>query len=380
MNENQHPPIAFADLKAQYARLKPEIDARIQAVLDHGRFILGPEVAEFEAALAAEAGCGHAIGVSSGTDALLMALMAEGVGAGDAVFLPAFTFTATAEVAMLLGARPVFVDVDPGTFNIDPADLTRRIEENAARGEARPRAVIAVDLFGQPADYPAIEAICESHGLFLLADAAQSFGGRLGERRVGALAPATAISFFPAKPLGGYGDGGALLTDDPGRAETYRSIRAHGKGGAKYDIVRMGLNARLDTLQAAILLAKLPVLADEIATRERLARYYDSRLGNLVETPRRVAGAASAWAQYSILLDGRDEVAAKLKARGIPTAIYYPRPLHLQPAYAGFGGGPGSMPASEGLSKRVLSLPMHAYLDDATAERICDEVAAAVSG
>ncbi len=380
MNENQHPPIPFADLKAQYARLKPEIDARIQAVLEHGRFINGPEVAEFEAALAAQAGCLHAIGVSSGTDALLTALMAEGIGAGDAVFLPAFTFTATAEVAMLLGARPVFVDVDPATFNIDPADLTRRIEDIAARGEAKPRAVIAVDLFGQPADYAALEEICAARGLFLLADAAQSFGGRLGERRVGALAPATAVSFFPAKPLGGYGDGGALLTDDAERADIYRSIRAHGKGGAKYDIVRVGLNARLDTLQAAILLAKLPVLADEIAAREKLARYYDSRLGNLVETPRRMAGAGSAWAQYTILSDGRDEVAAKLKARGIPTAIYYPRPLHLQPAYAGLGLGPGSIPVSERLSERVLSLPMHAYMDDTTAERICDEVAAAVSG
>ena len=356
------PAIEFAGLKAQYARLKPEIEARIQAVLEHGQFIHGPEVAALEAALARFAGCAHAVAVSSGTDALLMALMAEDVGPGDAVFLPAFTFTATAEVVILLGATPVFVDVEETTFNIDPADLEHRLAAIAQAGSPNPKAVIAVDLFGLPARYPALAEICGRHGMFLLADGAQSFGATLHGKRVGTLAPTTAVSFFPAKPLGAYGDGGALLTDDSERATRYRSIRAHGKGDAKYDIVRVGLNARLDTLQAAILLAKLPVFAEELAARERLARLYDARLANVVSIPERPAGAKSAWAQYTIRVADRDRVVATLKTRGIPTAVYYPRPLHLQPAYERFGAGPGSLPVSEALCTRVLSLPMNAYL------------------
>ena len=245
--------------------------------------------------------------------------------------------------------------------------------------ELRPRAVLAVDLFGVPADYAGLTEICDRHGLLLIADAAQSFGGSLGGRRVGTLAPVTALSFFPAKPLGCYGDGGALLTDDPARAALYRSIRAHGKGEAKYDIVRLGLNARLDTIQAAILLAKLPHLASEIEARGRLAQRYDARLGNLLATPIRIDGATSSWAQYTVQLDARDQLAAALKERGIPTAIYYPKPLHLQPVYAQYAGGPGSLPVSEALCERVLSLPMHSDMDEATADRICDAVAAAVS-
>jgi dTDP-4-amino-4,6-dideoxygalactose transaminase len=371
-------PIPFVDLKTQYARLKPAIDARIQAVLDHGKFIMGPEVAELEQRLAAFAGCDHAVGVSSGTDALLIALMAEGIGPGDAVFLPSFSFTATPEVVAVLGATPVFVDIDLGTFNIDPADLERRVEETTAGGELRPRAIMAVDLFGLPADYPALQEIARHHEMLLLADAAQSFGASLDGTRVGALAPVTATSFFPAKPLGCYGDGGAILTDDAERAETMRSIRLHGRGREKYEVVRLGLNGRLDTLQAAILLGKLEVFGDELEARAELADLYDRRLGNAVETPVRPAQARSAWAQYSILLDDRDAVAETLKGQGIPTMVYYPRPMHMQPAYAHHGDGPGSLAASEEASRRILSLPMHPYMDEATGHRICDALVAAL--
>lgn len=372
-------PIAFVDLKAQYARLKSDIDARIAAVLQHGRFILGPEVAEFEAALARFSGAAEAVTCSNGTDALLIALMAEEIGPGDAVFAPSFTFTATAEVVLLLGATPVFVDVDPRSFNLDPADLEQRIEAVRREGKLKPRAILAVDLFGLPADYGDMQTLADRHGMFLLADAAQSFGARLGGRRVGTLAPVTATSFFPAKPLGCYGDGGALLTDDPDRAARYRSIRAHGKGTAKYDVARVGLNARLDTLQAAILLAKLDVFEEELAAREALARRYDALLGGSgVTPPARYPDKESAWAQYSILLDDRDAVAASLKAQGVPTAVYYPRPMHLQPAYERFGDGPGSLPVSETLCARILSLPFHPYMNDATADRVCTTLKAAL--
>lgn len=370
--------IDFAGLKAQYARIKPEVSRRIQTVLDHGQFILGPEVAELEAALAKRAGAKHAIGVSSGTDALIMALMAEGIGVGDAVFVPSFTFTASAEVVLLLGATPVFVEVDARTFNIDTADLDRRVGEVAREGKLLPRAVISVDLFGQPADYGTLDALCRRHALFLIADAAQSYGAKLGNRAVGALAPATAASFFPAKPLGAYGDGGALLTDNDERAAHYVSIRAHGKGGDKYDIVRLGLNARLDTLQAAILMAKLTVFDDELAAREKLANLYDQRLKGAVEIPHRVPDSVSAWAQYCILVDRRDDVARALKEEGVPTAVYYPRPMHLQTAYARFGEGPGSLPVSERLSERILALPMNPYLDADGAEHVCATVRRAV--
>lgn len=370
--------IPFIDLRAQYERLKPDIDRRIRAVLEHGQFIMGPEVAELEGELARFTGCRHAIAVSSGTDALLIALMAEGVGRGDAVFIPAFTFTAPAEVVLLAGATPVFVDVDPATFNVDPDDLERSIRATAAAGDFKPRAVIAVDLYGLPADYDRLNAIAEAEGLFLLADAAQSFGAVHGGRRVGALAPVTAASFYPSKPLGCYGDGGAVFSDDDSRAEVLRSIRLHGQGAHQYDSVRAGLNGRLDTLQAAVLLAKLPVLEDELAARERLARLYDERLAGLVATPPRVDGVTSAWAQYSILHEGRDRLAAALARQGVPTAIHYPRPMHLQPAYTRFGGGPGSLPVSERLAAQVLSLPMHPYMDEATAHLISDHVAAAL--
>lgn len=373
------PDIEFAGLKAQYQALGPEIDARMAAVVAHGRFIMGPEVAELEAALGARTGVGHVIGVSSGTDALLAPLMAAGVGPGDAVFMPAFTFTATAEVVALLGACPVFVDVDPRNFNIDCADLERRVAQVRDAGELTPRAAIAVDLFGLPADYAALTEICAAGDLLLIADAAQSMGARYHERHSGALAPITATSFFPAKPLGCFGDGGAIFTDDDALAANLRSIRVHGSGKAKYEIERIGLNARLDTIQAAVLLAKLPALDAEIAARQTLAERYDAGFGDLVETPARPNGAASAWAQYSILTDRRDAVADHLREAGIPTAVYYPRPLHLQPAYRHFGGGEGACPVSEGLCERILSLPMHGYMSATAADRIVEAVRDALS-
>jgi UDP-2-acetamido-2-deoxy-ribo-hexuluronate aminotransferase len=362
--------IEFAGLKAQQAALSSVIAERIQRVLRHGQFILGPEVAELEAALAGFCGARHAIAVSSGTDALLAAMMALGVGPDDAVFVPAFTFPATAEAVVLLGATPVFVDVDPRLFNLDAEDLARRVEAVQRAGRLDPRLVIAVDLYGLPADYERIDAVAGRYGMDVIADAAQSFGGARGEQKVGTLAPITATSFFPAKPLGCYGDGGALFTDDDGVAESLRSIRAHGRGTGKYDIARIGLNARLDTLQAAVLLAKLPAFANELAARRRVAAAYDAGLGDGVVTPLRPRGATSAWAQYTVLSDRRDALQAALAARGVPTAVYYPRPMHLQPAYARFGDGPGSLPVSEALCGRVLSLPIHGYMSEAAIERV----------
>ena len=371
--------IELVDLKTQYRRLQPEIRRRIDVVLEHGRFIMGPEVAELEKALATRSGARHVVSLSSGTDALLAALMAIEIGAGDAVFLPSFTFTATAEVVLLLGATPVFVDVRADSFNIDPADLARKVAKVAAAGKFHARAVIAVDLFGLPADYAAIRPICREHGLFLLADAAQSFGATDGEAAVGTLGDATAVSFFPAKPFGAYGDGGALLTEDRALADCVQSIRQHGKGTEKYDIVRVGLNARLDTIQAAILLAKLDAFAGELDAREALSRRYDAGLSGAVKLPPRRAGTRSAWAQYSVLTDRRDAIAAALHERGIATAIYYPLPLHLQPAYMQHGDGEGSLPVSEGLCHRILSLPMHPYMPDEAADRVCRAVREAAS-
>lgn len=370
--------VPFVDLKAQYKRLKPEVDARIQSVLDHGRFINGPEVAELEAALCEFAGCEHAIGVASGTDALVMALMAQNIGPGDAVFLPSFTFTASAEVVLVVGAHPVFVEVNPRTFNLELDHLKDQIAAVKQAGKLVPKAIIPVDLFGLPADYTGLDEIAKKDGLFVLSDAAQSFGARLGEARVGTLAPVTTTSFFPAKPLGCYGDGGAIFTNSAETADVLRSIRAHGKGTGKYDIVRIGVNGRLDTLQAAILLPKLAIFDQEIQAREKLASHYDARLSQTVTTPLRENDKASSWAQYSILLDNRADVAAKLGDAGIPTAVYYPLPMHLQPAYAAYGDGAGSLPVSESLSERILSLPMHPYMDEATADRICDALIAAV--
>ncbi len=373
-------PIPFLDLKAQQARIAPELRRRLDAVLAHGQFILGPEVAELEAALAAFCGAAHCVAVSSGTDALQIALMAEGIGPGDAVFLPAFTYTATAEVPLLLGATPVFVDVDPRTFQIDPAHLAARIAAVAAAGRLRPRAVIGVDLFGQPADWPALRAIAARHGLFTLDDLAQSFGATLGGRPLGAMADATATSFFPSKPLGAYGDGGALFTESADRGALFRSLRTHGEGATRYEVLRTGMNGRLDTLQAAVLLAKLPVFREELAARERIAAFYDQHLRNLVETPARVRDSTSAWAIYAVLLRDaaeRAHVQEALRAAGVPTAIYYPRPLHRQPAYRD-AHDCSALPVSEALAERILALPIHPDLTEADTARVCAAMAAAL--
>jgi len=380
---NTLPPIGLFDVRAQQALIRPEIDRRIAAVLDSGRFVQGPEVEELEKALAAFAGVGHCVGVSSGTDALQIAMMAEGIGRGDAVFLPAFTYTATAEVPLVLGATPVFVDVDPKTFNIDIEDLKRRIALVKAEGRLRPRAVVGVDLFGLPADWPAIEAICAEEGMFALDDAAQAFGGALKGKRLGGWGGAAALSFYPTKTLGCYGDGGALLTDDAGKAELYRSLRTHGEGKTRYEVMRTGMNGRLDTIQAAILLCKLPLMEQELAARTRIAGWYNERLAGKVQIPVSPEGAESAFGLYSILLADeaqRTQVQEACKARGVPTAVYYPLPLHHQPAYRESHAGAirqvPPLPVSESLCKRILALPMHPYLDEGQAARVAEAVIA----
>ena len=373
------PPIPLIDLDAQYRALQPRIEARLQKVLTEGRFILGPEVAELEESLARFTGARHAISVANGTDALKIALMAEGIGPGDAVFVPAYSFVATAEMVVDIGAAPVFVDIEDGTFNIDPDRLRERVEVVAAEGRLRPRAVIPVDLFGRPADYAAIAGIAEDHGLFLLADAAQSFGGAVGNQRVGTLAPVTTTSFYPSKSLGCYGDGGCVFTDDGGRAEAVRCLARHGFGADGHSAERVGLNSRLDTLQAAILLAKLEVFEDELASRGRVAGWYEAELRDVVATPAITPGIASAWSVYTILVERRDQVRAALQREGIATAIYYTAPIHLHPAYAGYGAGPGSCPVSERASARALALPMHPYLDEDSLRRVCQAVRATVA-
>jgi UDP-2-acetamido-2-deoxy-ribo-hexuluronate aminotransferase len=381
MTESARPSVPFLDLKAQQARIAVDLRRRLDAVLDHCQFILGPEVSELERELARFCGAKHCIGVSSGTDAIQIALMAEGIGQGDAIFLPAFTYTATAEVPLVLGATPVFVDVDPRTFQLDPAALDARIAKVKAAGKLRPRAVIGVDLFGQPADWPALVAIAERNDLFLLDDLAQSFGASLHGRQLGTQAHATATSFFPSKPLGAYGDGGALFTESDQRAALYRSLRTHGEGTSRYEVLRTGMNGRLDSIQAAVLLSKLTVFPEELAARERIAQYYDSRLGNAVQTPQRVPDSTSAWAIYAILLkdgDARQHVQAELKAKGVPSAIYYPRPLHRQPAYGPHHDG-AALPVSEDLAERILALPIHPDLSEADLSVVCDAVLEAVA-
>lgn len=372
MNHAYPGPIPFLDLQAQQRRLGQHLRQRLEAVLAHGQFILGPEVAELETRLSEFCGAGHCVGVSSGTDALLIALLAEGIGPGDAVFLPAFTYTATAEVPLLAGAVPVFVDVDARTFQIDPGHLSARIRQVRQAGRLRPRALIGVDLFGQPADWPSLRQIAAREGLFTLDDCAQSFGASLHGRRLGHEADATATSFFPSKPLGAYGDGGALFTDSAERAALYRSLRSHGEGRTRYEVLRIGLNGRLDTLQAAVLLAKLELFEAERAQRERIAGIYDAGLHGALEIPRRVPESSSAWSIYAVLLPDhatREAAEAALRAAGIACAIYYPRPLHEQPAYAGWHDG-AALPVASGLSRRILALPIHADLSPAQVERV----------
>jgi len=368
-------PIPFIDVAAQRRRLGRSVDEAIARVLGHCQFILGPEVRALEVKLAEFCGERHVVSCASGTDALVLVLMAQGIGPGDAVICPSFTFTATAEVVVLVGATPVFADVEQASFNLDPASL--KLACAAAREAGlRPKAVIPVDLFGQPADYDRITPVAEAEGLFVLDDAAQAFGATYKNRRIGALAPATATSFFPAKPLGCYGDGGAVITEDEELAQVLRSLRVHGEGSGKYDCVRVGLNGRLDTIQAAVLMEKLRIFPEEILARERLARRYSAGLADVATIPRLASGSSSVWAQYTIRLASgrRDGLAAALKAQGIPTAIHYPVPLHRQQPYQRFPIALGGAPVSERLAEEVISLPMHAYLDESTQDRIIEAV------
>lgn len=382
--------IPFIDLQAQRLRLAGKIEAAVQEAVVGGAWVMGPQVRQFEADLAAFGQAKQALGCANGTDALVLPLMAWGVGAGDAVFCPSFTFTATAEIVPWTNAEPVFVDVDPVTYNIDPVKLDAAIEAIKAEGRLTPRVVIAVDLFGQPADYPAIRAICDKHGLKLISDSAQGFGCTINGDHPIKWADVTTTSFFPAKPLGCYGDGGAVLTNDDDLAQEIDSYRVHGKvvakdleGGAdafghdpKYLAIRIGMNSRLDTIQAAVLIEKLKVFGEEIEWRNRIAARYNEGLrphvGAVPDVP---AGNISNWAQYTIEHDDRDGLIAHLKEQGVPTAVYYPVPMHMQPAYIRFPQGAGGLPVTERLKDRVLSLPMHSDLDEATQDRIIAAVA-----
>ena len=370
--------IAFIDLEAQRDRIAADIDRAIARVLDHGQFILGREVEAAEAALAEFCGAKHAISCASGTDALSLILMSRGVGPGDAVICPAFTFAAPPEVAALRGAAVVFADVREDSFNLDPESVAAAIGL-AREKDLNPAAVVAVDLYGQPADYAALGAICEAEGVALIADAAQSFGATQHGRMTGTLAPATATSFFPAKPLGCYGDGGAIFTDDPELPALLRSLRMHGQGEERYDHARVGLNSRLDAIQAAILVEKLRIFPDEIVARNRVAARYSEALADLVAVPGVADDSTSVWGQYTIRVGDRDAFCGALRAAGVPTAIHYSRPVHHQPAYANYPVVGGGLPVSEMLAREVVSLPMHAYLDVDTQERIIEAIRLAAS-
>jgi len=366
--------IAFIDLQAQRRRLGEKLERAILSAVEGGQWILGPQVQALEEQLAEFAGVRHAIACANGTDALMLVLRAWDIGPGDAVFVPAFTFAASAEVVALVGATPVFVDVLEDTFNIDPASLAAAIAAVKRDGKLRPRAVMPVDLFGQTADYRGLEPIAAREKLLMLCDAAQGFGATLDGRRAGGIGDAAATSFFPAKPLGCYGDGGATFTNDDGLDELLRSLRVHGQGTDKYENVRIGVNSRLDTIQAAILIEKLAIFPEEIELREAAARRYNAALGasNRIRVPRLIDGAQSTWAQYTIQVPDRAKLAADLKAKGIPTAIYYPIPLSRQKGYSHYPSAP--IPVSERLSQSVISLPMHPYLDSVTQDRISEAV------
>ena len=367
--------IAFNDLSAQYAHLKKEIDAGVAEVIEGCHFISGPQVERFEQELCAFTGRRYCVSVANGTDALLMPLMAKGIGPGDAVFVPSFTFVATAEVATLRGATPVFCDVLEGTFNLDPDSLLEQIQRVKKEGKLRPRAVIPVDLFGQPADFERILPICREYGLFVIEDGAQGFGGEIRGHKACSFGDVSATSFFPAKPLGCYGDGGAIFTDDKELYDLLVSIRVHGKGTFKYDNIRPGLNSRLDTLQAAILLPKLHAFEKENTVRNKAAALYTSLLKDRFDVPEVPEGFASSWAQYTIKAEDsahRDRLMKGLEKAGIPSMVYYPKPLHFQDVYKPLGYRPGSLPVSESLSGRVLSLPMHGYITEEIVASVCD--------
>ena len=379
----------FIDLAAQQRRIRDKIDAAIAKVLDSGAYVMGPQVREFEAKLAAFGQAKLALSCANGTDAIALPLMAWGVGRGDAVFCPSFTFAATPEVVPWVDATPVFVDVLPDTYNLDPAKLDAAIAAVKAEGRLTPKVVIAVDLFGQPADYPAIKAICDREGLKLIADSAQGFGCTLNGHHPLHWADVATTSFFPAKPLGCYGDGGAVLTNDANLWDLMDSYRVHGKAvgpdlegktfdhDPKYLNTRIGMNSRLDTLQAAILIEKLAIFAEEIALRQVVAnRYAEGLKGAVISTPAVIDGGVSVWAQYVIEHANRDGLAAHLKTQGIPTAVYYPVPMHVQAPYAHFPRGAGGLPVTEAKAETVLALPMHPYLGEADQQKIIDAIRA----
>ena len=375
------PNIQFIDLPAQQARIKPKLDAAIAHVLAHGGYIMGREVGELEKQLSAFCGAEYTLSCSNGTDALTLVLMAKNVGPGDAVLCPSFTFAATAEVVALRGATPIFLDIEADSFNIDPAQIDAGVAEAKARG-LNPVGIIPVYLFGLPPDYARIHPLAEKHGLWVMGDAAQGFGSEIDGVRAGNLTYVTTTSFFPAKPLGCYGDGGAVFTNDKALYDTMCSIRVHGKGSDKYDNVRVGLNARLDTLQAAILIEKLAIFADEITERQRVANRYSAGLRDVLKTPEVPANMLSAWAQYTLVAESeaqRTQIMERLKDTGVPTMIYYPKPLHQQTAYRMHPTATGgALPVCEDLANRVFSLPMHPYLDDATIDYIIAQVRAAI--
>lgn len=377
----------FIDLQAQRRRIEPEINGAIQRVVDGGRYVLGPEVGELETQLANWCSAKHAVTCANGTDALALVLMAWTLKPGDAVFCPSFTFVATAQVVPWLGAWPVFVDVLPDTYNMDPACLEREIERVKAEGKLMPKVVIAVDLFGQPADYPALRAICDKHGLKLISDTAQGYGCTLNGRHPTDWADIATTSFFPAKPLGCYGDGGAVMTNDSALAELIESLRVYGKvtptdaaernfhHDPKYLSLRVGMNSRLDTIQAAVLLEKLKIFADEIQKREVVAQRYTAAFaGKIRRVPSVIAGGQSVWAQYVIEHERRDALQAHLTANGIPSMVYYPVPIHQQDFAARFAPPAGSLPVTEEASRHVLALPMHPYLPATDQDRVIEAV------
>jgi dTDP-4-amino-4,6-dideoxygalactose transaminase len=371
----------FIDLKSQYNRIADRLQERLACLMRDASFIFGRETYELEALLAAHTGARHCVSCSSGTDALLMPLMAWGVGAGDAVFVPTFTFFATAEAVSLAGATPVFVDVEPATFNIDVEKLRWAIDAVRAGGRLRPRGVVSVDIVGHPARNVEIEQLASESGLFFLEDAAQGFGGKVGARAACSFGDAAATSFFPAKPLGCYGDGGAVFTDDDGLAEQLRSLRVHGQGSEKYENVRIGLNARLDNLQAAVLLEKLLIFQWELTAKNEIAKRYGERLRGILETPQVLGGYASSWAQYSLLARDKEErlaVIERLRDNGVPTAVYYKTPLHRQPVYIANDSFGMDFSVSEDICERIFSIPMHAYLSEADIDLVTHTIAAAV--
>ncbi|MFD1007268.1 DegT/DnrJ/EryC1/StrS family aminotransferase [Oceanisphaera ostreae] len=369
----------FIDLAAQYQHLKSRIDQRIHTVLDHGQYILGPEVQELEAQLASYVGVKHAITCANGTDALTLALMALNIGEGDAVLVPTFTFFASAETVAFANATPVFVDSDPDTFNICPVDLEKRIQTIQQEGKFNLKAIMTVDLFGLPANYAAVQKVADKYGLKIIADAAQGFGGAITDlkgntQRAGSFGDIATTSFFPAKPLGCYGDGGAIFTNNDEYAELIKSYRVHGKGQDKYDNVRIGVNSRLDTIQAAILLEKLAAFPQELANRNALADHYHSQLGDQLKTPQVPNGYLSSWAQYTLVAENREHYMTKLKEQGVPSMIYYGTCMHQQTAFKDLGYQAGDFPVAEQLAKTVFSLPMHPYMTAEEQQRVVREL------